>query len=48
MVSTGIRASWAALDNEKRLQFVQQFIKRIVVTKSGRDVVVQDMEFNQF
>ena len=43
-----IRASWAALDNEKRLQFVQQFIKRIVVTKNGRDVVVQDMEFNQF
>ena len=43
-----IRASWAALDNEKRLQFVQQFIKRIVVTKNGRDVTVQDVEFNQF
>jgi hypothetical protein len=45
-----IRASWAKLDNERRLQFVQQFIKKLVVEKEGRckTVIVNELVFNTF
>jgi len=47
-IITNIRESWATLDNERRLQFLQQFIKKIVVQKDGRDVVIHDLLFNEF
>jgi len=36
------------LDNEQRLQFVQQFIKKIVAEKQGREVTVKELLFNEF
>jgi len=47
-IITNIRESWGTLDNERRLQFLQQFIKKIVVQKDGRDVLIHDLSFNEF
>ena len=45
---TNIREHWAELDNEQRLQFAQQFIKKIVAEKTGREVTVTELLFNEF
>jgi len=49
-IVNNIREHWAELDNEQRLQFIQQFIKRIVVHKKGRclGAIVKELEFNMF
>jgi len=47
-IVTNIREHWAELDNEQRLQFVQQFIKRIIPQKTGREVTVKELLFNEF
>jgi uncharacterized tellurite resistance protein B-like protein len=47
-IVSNIREHWAELDNEQRLQFVQQFIKKIVAEKTGREVTVKELLFNEF
>ena len=47
-IVSNIREHWAELDNEQRLQFVQQFIKKIVAEKEGREVTVTELLFNEF
>ena len=47
-IVSNIREHWAELDNEQRLQFVQQFIKKIVAEKQGREVTVKELLFNEF
>jgi hypothetical protein len=47
-IVANIRESWAGLDNEHRLRFVQQFVKKIVAHNEGRVVTVDTLEFNKF
>lgn len=53
-ILANIRENWQELDNEHRLQFVQKFIKKIVIHKEpSPDVkfgiaIVDNIEFNEF
>jgi len=53
-IVSNFREQWAVLDNEQRQQFVQKFIKRIVMhgetPKAGRinEAVIDDILFNDF
>jgi hypothetical protein len=48
-IVANIRERWAGLDNEHRLKFIQQFIKKIVVQKVGRGkITIHDFQFNTF
>ena len=53
-IVTNFRSSWAVLDNEQRQQFVQKFIKKLVVhsEKTGvgkfRNVIIGDLQFNDY
>jgi site-specific DNA recombinase len=53
-IVANFKASWQSLDNDQRLQFIQKFIKKIVVhtepipgSRRG-NIVVDDILFNEF
>lgn len=53
-IITNFRDNWQTLNNEKRQQFIQKFIKKIVVhsvpDKTGRfrDVIIDEVLFNEY
>ena len=52
-IVTNLQANWNALDNEQRLQFVQRFIKKIIVYNHAENgevhgnVVIDEVLFNE-
>jgi site-specific DNA recombinase len=47
-IVTNLRENWSVLDNDQRQQFVQKFIRKIVVHSNRRAVVIDGVEFNEF
>ena len=53
-IVSNVRDNWQALDDEQRQQFIQKFIKKIIVhgepPNAGRfnEVIIDDIQFNEF
>jgi site-specific DNA recombinase len=54
-IVANFRKSWAVLDNERRQQFIQKFIKKIVIHRAAPSgekklgaIVIDDIVFNEF
>ena len=53
-ILANLRENWGILDSEQRLQFIQKFVKKIVVYSVPqpkgilRDIVIEEVVFNEF
>jgi len=52
-IVANFKANWQTLNNDKRLKFVQKFVKKIIVhgekiPGTHRKIVIGDIEFNEF
>ena len=53
-IITNLRENWTALNNEQRQEFIQKFIKKIVIRaekqngKHHNEVIIDDVLFNEF
>jgi hypothetical protein len=52
-IVANFKTNWQTLNNDKRLKFVQKFVKKIIVhgekiPGTHRKIVIGDIEFNEF